>query len=165
MLRYLSGSLPVHVASAGWYAQPLGYGDGKLAPEPVSWHLTSLAHDLTVHAQNYQLVPHASIADLRERIIAAMPQRHAAWQQPGGAAPLTMSFFLDNDLNRYCYAVWCRCQSPSEFGARFREERNYRQLLGALERRIAETLAGKGDAPSGRTEDMPPLEPVEFRIT
>jgi hypothetical protein len=163
LLRYLSGALPVHVASGAWYARPIGRGEGQLPPEGLAWQLTSLAHDLTVHALNYHRVPRAAIDEIHRRVRTGLPERHDEWSR-GGRAPLTMSMFIDNDLNRYCYGVWCRCQRPDDFGRVFVDDRNYRQLLDALALRIDETRAGKGDAPSGDTNDLPPLGKVEFTV-
>lgn len=161
LLSYLGGTLPVHVASAAWYARSLGDGSGR--HDGLAWHLSSLAHDLTVHALNYHLIPRPAIEIMHERIRTGVSERYAAWER-GEPAPLTMSFFIDNDLNRYCYAVWCRCRAPSEFAGRFLDGRSFDQLLAALAVRLDETRAGRGDVASGDTRDLPPLQPVEFVV-
>jgi hypothetical protein len=164
LLMYLDGALPIHVAGRAWYDERLAHGPHSEEVHALRWHFVALAHDLTVHAQNYHLVPHAAIADLRERIVAALPERHAAWQQPGATAPLTLGLFFDLDFNKYVYGVWCRCEQPSDFRRVFGEPRNYRQLLDGLAIRIEETRAGKGDVPSERNDEMEAIETIEFQV-
>lgn len=152
--RYLEGTIPVHVASRAFYAARCGDRD-------MGWHLTTLAHDLTVHALNYHLVPRAIVRDLGARIRSALGGRIADLDRSGAVAPVTLAWFFDNDLNRYCYEVWFRCARPSEFAATFASPENLAQLHAALETRIRETLDGRGDA---ATEEGAELEHVELRL-
>jgi hypothetical protein len=124
----------------------------------------SLAHDLSVHALNYHLVPHATVADLAHRIRAAVPDRYAAWSRPGTITPLTLTYFYDNDFNRYTYAVWCRCERPEDFAAIFTAQRNYDQLVAALAVRLEETKAGRGDVASGDFDDVGALAETSFQV-
>jgi hypothetical protein len=130
----------------------------------LRFHFASFAHDLTVHALNYHLVPRACIEAFRARIVAAMPDRVASWRAPGAPGPLTLTTFYDNDLNRYGYAVWSRSDGPRDFARNFADPRNFDQLLGCLDRRIDETLRGLGDVPSGDTHDLAPLVPCAFEV-
>ena len=158
LTSYLAGCVPVHVASASFYdAIASSRGD-------LRFHFASFAHDLTVHALNYHLVPRASIETFRDCIERTMPERVAHWKEPGSSGPLTLTTFFDNDLNRYGYAVWSRCEAPEHFARLFAETRNHGQILDCLDRRIDETLRGLGDVPGGDTRDMPPLIPCEFQI-
>lgn len=161
--NYMRGYIPLHVASPGYYSMWTPTGGGR-SLEGVNWHFVSLAHDLTVHAQNYHRVPRRSLAILSDRIHEALPAEVLAWRRPGAMAPITLTYFYDNDFNRYCYAVWCRCRSVSDFGPLFEAERNFGQLLHALEVRLADTLAGKGYVPSGDSNDMPALTQTEFAV-
>jgi hypothetical protein len=165
LCRYMDGLIPLHVCTAAFYAAH-GVAPAADARDHASlaWHFTTLAHDLTVHAQNYHRVPRACIDALGARIRAAFPAAWPAWDRPGAAAPMTLASFYDNDLNRYCYAVWSRCRRAADFGPAFAAPAHLAQLYGALDVRIAETRAGKGDVPDGRAEEMAPLAPVEFRI-
>ncbi len=163
LCRYMEGLIPLHVASAGFYAsREIPRASDARDLDSLAWHFTTLAHDLTVHAQNYHRVPRASIDALGERIRAAFPAEWPTWDRPGATAPMTLAFFYDNDLNRYCYAVWSRSRRLADFARLFTA--NVGQLLATLDTRIAETREGKGDVPDGRTEDMAPLATTEFRI-
>jgi hypothetical protein len=128
------------------------------------WGLLSVAHDLSVHALNYHLVPHSAVADLANRIRDAIPERYDAWSQPAATAPLTLTYFYDNDFNRYTYAVWCRCAQPDDFAPIFAAKRNFDQLVAALEVRLEETKSGVGDVASGDFDDMEPLTETSFRV-
>ncbi len=162
---YLRGQLPVHVAPPAYYARRLaGAGAGHGGLGDLRFHFASFAHDLTVHALNYSAVPWSVVDTLRETITARAPERVAGWDAPEATAPLTLTTFFDNDLNRYCYEVWSRCEGPEDFARIFTHPRCLPQLLGALEVRLDETLAGKGDIPSADTRDLPPLAPAEFRL-
>ncbi len=165
LTSYLEGFVPAHVADGALYAGVAA--DPRRAPGrgDLRFHFASFAHDLTVHALNYHLVPRACIEAFRERIERAMPERVAAWREPGATGPLTLTTFFDNDLNRYGYAVWSRSEGPGDFARRFADPRNLAQLLDCLARRIDETLRGLGDVPSGDTHDMPPLVPCEFEVS
>lgn len=154
--RYLDGVIPIHVCTRDHY---LAFAE---RPAVIRWQLTTLVHDLSVHALNYHLVPRRLARRLGARIRSALPERASSWSGPAAAAPLTLAYFFDNDLNRYCYAVWSACDAPSGFAPAF--ERHLAQLEHALDVRIGETREGKGDVPSGNSDDMPPLTPTEFTI-
>lgn len=163
LTRYMDGVITLLVNAPPFYADLVA----RATPQErvgARWGLSSLAHDLSVHALNYHLVPRAAIADLAERIRRALPERHAGWQNPAAAAPLTLTYFYDNDFNRYTYAVWCACERPETFAATFLAERNYRQLVDALDVRLGETAAGIGDVESGVVDDMQPLAATAFAV-
>lgn len=156
---YLSGCVPVQLASDGFYRSVI---EGSAGTE-LQFHFTSLAHDLTVHALNYQLIPRSAITALSARIVSALPERYALWgAHPDAPGPLTLTTFFDNDLNRYCYAVWSRSTDPGDFSRVFSEY--FSQLTDCLDRRIAETLRGLGDVDSADTKDLTPLSPWEFDL-
>jgi hypothetical protein len=163
LLRYMDGLITVLVNAPAYYDSLLGGRLGRSRADP-RWGLLSVAHDLSVHALNYHLIPHAAVADLARRIRAALPERAAAWAEPAATAPLTLTYFYDNDLNRYTYAVWCRSERPGDFGSIFLAPHNYEQLLAALEIRLAETRSGRGDVPSGDFDDMEKLADTSFRV-
>ena len=158
---YVDGQIPVHVAPRAWYAQLLDRGDSE-SRALLQTHLTSLAHDLTVHALNYHLIPRQHVADLGDRLRAAVSERVPGWTRADAPIPLTLTYFVDNDLNRYCYEVWFRCERPGDFADLFGA--HYAELLAALDVRLRETREGKGDVPDGDTDHMPPLEPTAFRL-
>ncbi len=163
--RYMGGLITVLVNAPRFYALLLRSRQ-KVEPR---WALMSLAHDLSVHALNYHLVPHhlvphVAVADLASRIRSAIPERYAAWSQPAAAAPLTLTYFYDNDFNRYTYAVWCRSRKPEDFASIFVAPRNYDQLVAALEIRLGETKAGIGDVASGVVGDMAKLAETSFDV-
>lgn len=160
----LDGFVPLHVADGPLYPDVAADLAGAAGREDLRFHFASFAHDLTVHALNYHLVPGESIRSLREHVERALPGRHAAWRDPASAAPLTLATFFDNDLNRYGYAVWSRSERPSDFAALYAAPRNFKQLIECLDRRIDETLRGLGDVPSSDTKDMAPLAPCEFQV-
>ncbi len=157
--RYMHGVITLLVNAPSFYAS---LGRGRRS-DP-RWALMSVAHDLSVHALNYHLIPHAAVADLSRRIQAAIPDRYAAWSQPEATAPLTLTYFYDNDFNRYTYAVWCRAETPTAFASIFSARRNYEQLVAALEVRLAETKAGTGDVASGDVADMAQLAETSFDV-
>ena len=162
LLRYLDGVITVLINAPAFYGALL-----RAAPherDQARWGLMSTAHDLSVHALNYHLIPHSAVADLAERIRSAVPERYAAWSEPDAGAPLTLTYFFDNDLNRYTYAVWCRCERAEDFAAVFRAPHNYAQLVAALQARLAETQAGIGDVASGDFDDMAPLAETTFDL-
>jgi hypothetical protein len=162
LLRYLSGVITILVNVPAYYAGVLAAAEEVRAQ--ARWGLLSVGHDLSVHALNYHLVPHVAVADLAARIRTALPDRYAAWADPAAMAPLTLTYFFDNDFNRYTYAVWCRCDRPSDFAPLFRAERNYAQLVAALATRIEETRRGRGDVPSGDFDEVGPLAPTTFAV-
>lgn len=164
LLRYMQGTMTVLVNAPSYYASLLRPDQPPWVREDARWGLWSVAHDLSVHALNYHLVPHAAIADLSQRIERAVPDRHASWSDTGAIAPLTLTYFYDNDFNRYTYAVWCRCERPQDFGALFTARHNYDQLLAALDVRLDETRAGCGDVASGNFDDMGPLAETQFDV-
>lgn len=164
LLRYMHGLITVLVNAPAFYAPLTRPGVPRQQLDEARWGLLSLAHDLSVHALNYHLVPHAAVADLAARIRAAVPERYAAWAQPGTVPPLTLTYFYDNDLNRYTYAVWCRCARPEDFASVFLDPRNYQQLLAALAVRLEETTAGRGDVASGDFDEMGPLTATSFDV-
>lgn len=155
--RYAQGVISVHVCTRAFYASAGTHLAGML-----KWQVTTLVHDLTVHALNYHLIPRASALALGDRIRRALPDRAARWADRGASAPLTLAYFYDNDLNRYSYAVWSACSTPSDFASLF--DAHLGQLLRALDVRIEETRAGVGDVPSGNTRDMAKLTPTEFSV-
>jgi hypothetical protein len=158
---YLEGKIPIHVASEDFYEKKISSAKDPGSLGGLQFHLVSTGHDISVHALNYHLIPKVCIRDFKELIVGQLPERVTEWPQ-GAQAPLTLTFFLDNDLNRFCYAVWCRSANQSQFKQLFSE--NIGQLMGVLETRISETKAGKGDVASGDTNDMPELAHTEFRI-
>jgi hypothetical protein len=164
LLRYMHGVITLSISAPAFYERLVRTVVPPHERDQARWALMSVAHDLSVHALNYHLIPHAAISDLAERIRTAIPERYAAWSLPETVVPLTLTYFYDNDFNRYTYAVWCRCERPGDFAARFQAPRNYDQLIAALETRIAETKAGRGDVPSGDFDDMGPLAETRFEI-
>lgn len=162
--RYMSGVITVLVNAPAFYESLSSAGSRANPRDDPRWGLMSLAHDLSVHALNYHLIPHVAVADLANRIRAAVPERYAAWSQPGTMTPLTLTYFYDNDFNRYTYAVWCRCERPEDFGSIFVCRRNYDQLVAALEVRLEETKAGTGDVASGDFDDMGKLAETSFDV-
>jgi hypothetical protein len=159
--RYMSGVITLLVNSPSFY-QSLGVP--TQAGDDPRWGLLSLAHDLSVHALNYHLIPHSAVEDLADRIRAAVPDRYEAWSRPETVTPLTLTYFYDNDFNRYTYAVWCRCRRPEEFAPTFVARRNYEQLIAALDVRLEETKAGRGDVPSGNFDDMGKIAETSFDL-
>jgi hypothetical protein len=155
--RYMGGVITLLVNAPSFYES---LGD----PQKARWGLLSVAHDLSVHALNYHLIPHQAVADLAHRIRTALPARYEAWSRPTAAAPLTLTYFYDNDFNRYTYAVWCRCRRPDDFAPIFAAKRNYDQLVAALEIRLEETKKGIGDIASGDFDDMGALTETSFRV-
>ena len=164
LLRYMHGVITVLVCAPAFYDSLLRGGLRRRHRDQARWGLMSLAHDLSVHALNYHLIPHAAVTDLANRIRTAVPERYASWAQPGASAPLTLTYFYDNDFNRYAYAVWCRCERPAEFAALFLAKRNYDQLVDALELRLSETRSGRGDVASGDFDDMGKLAETSFDV-
>lgn len=159
MLAYLSGRVPVQLASDAFYERLLA---NRAAPHDLHFHFSSFAHDLTVHALNYQLVPRPAITALTDRVVSALTDRYASWEHPDAPGPLTLTTFFDNDLNRYCYAVWARSEDVSDFARLFLE--HLPQLTACLDLRIDETRRGLGDVASADTADLPPLQPWEFDL-
>jgi hypothetical protein len=164
LLRYMGGMMTVLVNGPEFYTSLLSPRTPPHQRDDARWGLLSLAHDLSVHALNYHLIPHAALIDLADRIRTAVPERHAAWSDADATAPLTLTYFYDNDFNRYTYAVWCRCEQPRDFAAIFTAPRNYDQLVAALDVRLAETRAGRGDVASGDFDDMRPLAETRFTV-
>lgn len=159
--RYMGGVITLLVNAPAFYksiSAPIQ------AREDPRWGLMSLAHDLSVHALNYHLIPHPAVVDLANRIRAAVPERYDAWSRPETVTPLTLTYFYDNDFNRYTYAVWCRCERPEDFAAIFVAKRNYDQLVAALEVRLEETKAGRGDVASGDFDEMGQLTTTSFDV-
>lgn len=161
LLRYLDGCVPVQLAPPGFYREVLARAGGVTRGE-LGFHFTSFAHDLSVHALNYQVMPAALRASIRARVVEALPARVASWAAPEAPGPLTLTAFFDNDVNRFCYAVWTASDTVDE--ALRVAEAHGAQLLACLDRRIAETVAGKGDVDSGDTHDMHPLDPWTFSV-
>ena len=161
--RYMHGVITLLVNAPSFYDDLVQRASDQ---ERVGarWGLSSIAHDLSVHALNYHLIPDAAVDDLAGRIRAALPARYADWSRAEASAPLTLTYFYDNDFNRYTYGVWCNCERPEDFAAIFLAERNYAQLVAALEIRLRETAAGIGDVASGVVDDMGPLTPTSFEI-
>ncbi|MEZ4391416.1 MAG: hypothetical protein R3A48_10005 [Polyangiales bacterium] len=159
LLRYLEGHVPVQLGSAAFYAAVCARRDRGLQGE-LGFHFTSFAHDLSVHALNYQVVPRALIDAIDARVREALPERVASWAAPEAEGPLTLTTFFDNDVNHYCYAVWSASATLREaltLGESLADE-----LLRCLDRRIDETREGLGDVPSGDTDDMKPLSRWSF---
>jgi hypothetical protein len=155
--RYMGGVITLLVNAPSFYESLANVGHAR-------WALLSVAHDLSVHALNYHLIPHSAVSNLANRIRSAIPDRYEAWSHPAAAAPLTLTYFYDNDFNRYTYAVWCRCQRPEDFGPIFTDKRNFEQLVEALEVRLGETKSGKGDVASGDFDDMAKLADTSFDV-
>ncbi len=158
LLRAMSAQWTIHLCSTAHYRKML-VGPHRAA---VEFQLMSMAHDVGVHALNYHLVPRRFVRELADRIRQALPERHATWSDPAALVPLHLTYFWDNDFNRYCYAVWCRTATPEAFDGLF--SKNFAQLAAALEVRLAEVRRGLGEVASGETKDMPPPQPVDFRI-
>jgi hypothetical protein len=161
LLRYLDGCVPVQLAPPSFYREVLARA-GEVTAGELGFHFTSFAHDLSVHALNYQVVPAGLRAAIRARVTTALPARVAAWEGPEAPGPLTLTAFFDNDVNRFCYAVWTASDTVDE--ALRVAESHSAQLLACLDHRIAETLAGKGDVASGDTHDLDPLAPWAFAV-
>jgi hypothetical protein len=161
---YLSGTIPIHVASEAFYKKKIASARDPGSLGALQFHLVSTGHDLSVHALNYHLIPRSCVTAIREQIYGSIPERASEWAD-GGDAPLTLTYFLDNDLNRFCYAVWCRSSSPEQFREIFAAPTNNDQLMNILDARLEETKAGKGDVASGDTNDMPALAHREFQIS
>lgn len=157
MRRVCEGTWTVHLCREPFYRE----ATVGLRARELRFQLGSLVHDVSTHALNYQLVPHRAVRTIAGRIAEALPQRWSAWPADDAPVPLQLSYFFDNDLNRYCYAVWCRTPTLDAFAPRF--ERHFDQLLRALELRLDE-LARHGDVASGDTRDMPPPTPVNFDV-
>lgn len=157
--RYLDGFLPIHAGTASFYQTTASAAHARGL---YGFHFCSVAHDLSVHALNYHMVPRWAIDRIRAAVSDAMPDRFAAWAAPGATAPLTIGYMLDNDLNRFCYSLWCRSDSPAQFATLF--ERHFDLLQTAIDLRIDETLRGVGDVASGDTNDMAPLTPTRFDL-
>lgn len=158
--RYMQGIITVLVNKPTFY-ESLARAEPR---EGMRWGFTSLAHDLSVHALNYHLVPHSAVVDLADRIHAAVPERYEAWARAETITPLTLTYFYDNDFNRYTYAVWSLCERPQDFPMIFGAKRNYDQLVAALEVRLEETKAGRGDVASGVIDDMGKLTETYFDL-
>lgn len=155
--RYMRGVITLLVNAPSFYESLSDVNQAR-------WGLMSVAHDLSVHALNYHLIPHTAVADLANRIRATLPERYEAWSRPAAAAPLTLTYFYDNDFNRYTYAVWCHCRQPDDFAPIFAAKRNYDQLVAALDVRLEETKKGIGDVASGDFDDMETLTETSFRL-
>jgi len=164
LLRYMDGTITVLVNSARFYESLRRPECGPQERERARWGLLSVAHDLSVHALNYHLIPHTAVVELGNRIRAALPERCCDWRRPETVAPLTMTYFFDNDLNRYAYSVWCRCRRPADFAPLFTAPRNFDQLLAALAVRLDETRQGRGDVASGEFDEMGPLTETSFEV-
>lgn len=163
MRTYLAGRVPVHLATPGFYdAVVAARDDGSLDPSELGFKFQSFAHDLTVHALNYQLVPRAAMDALSRRVVDALPERFAAWGAPDSLGPLTLTTFFDNDLNRFCYAVWSLSEDPESFARVFLE--HLPQLVACLDLRIEETRRGLGDVPDEDTKNLAPLGAWEFDV-
>lgn len=160
--RYLSGRIPVHLATPGFHDAIIAARGQPRDWSGLRFQFQSFAHDLTVHALNYQLVPRAAIDALAARITAALPERLAAWEAPDAPGPLTLTTFFDNDLNRFCYEVWSRSDDPAAFADLFLD--HLPQLMACLDRRIEETRQGLGDVPDGDTRNLRPLAPWDFDV-
>lgn len=161
--RYMDGAIPLLINAPSFYRRLVEHASPQERVGAL-WGLSSLAHDLSVHALNYHLVPRSAVADLARRIRDAAPARYASWSAADAPAPLTLTYFYDNDFNRYTYAVWCACERPGDFAGIFLAPANYAQLVAALEVRLAETAAGIGDVASGVVDDMAPLVATSFAI-
>ena len=162
LLRCLGGEITIAVRAPAFYEALLAEEDS--GRERMRWELMSVAHDLSVHALNYHLVPRSAVGDLGERIRTALSERHASWARPDAIAPLTLTYFYDNDLNRYAYAVWCRCERPADFPRIFTAPPNYEQLIAALAVRIRETKEGRGDVASGDFDEVGQLTETQFEV-
>lgn len=164
LVRYLNGAITLLVYAPSYYESLLSAASDVPERLDARWGLLSLAHDLSVHALNYHLIPHSAVADLATRIRAFLPERYAAWTRPETITPLTLTYFYDNDLNRYTYAVWCACERPPDFAPIFLAKRNYDQLLAALDVRLHETHAGRGDIASGDFDEVGKLTQTSFDV-
>ncbi len=114
LLRYLDGLVPVQLAPPSFYREVLARA-GEVTAGELGFHFTSFAHDLSVHALNYQVMP----ASLREAIRArvrrvAARARGVVGRSPRRRGQLTLTAFFDNDVNRFCYAVWTASDAVDE---------------------------------------------------
>ena len=162
MRMYLSGRVPVQLSSPGFYDSVLAARGETRDWSELQFQFQSFAHDLTVHALNYQLVPRAAIDAFTRRIVEALPERFAAWDHPEALGPLTLTTFFDNDLNRFCYAVWSMSEDPPSFAAAFLD--HLPQLMACLDARIEETRQGLGDVEDEDTRNLAPLSAWEFDV-
>ena len=162
MRLYLSGRVPVQLSTARYFDGVIAARGQRRDWSDLRFQFQSLAHDLTVHALNYQLIPRAAIEAVAARVIAALPERYAGWEPADAPGPLTLTTFFDNDLNRFCYAIWSRSDDPADFAAICLD--NLAQLLACLDARIEETLQGRGDVPDEDTNNLAPLRPWAFDI-
>jgi len=159
---YLEGRIPVHLATARFLDGVIAARGQRRDWIDLRFQFQSFAHDLTVHALNYQLIPRAAIDAVAARVIDALPERLAGWDHPDAPGPLTLTTFFDNDLNRFCYAIWSRSDDLADFAAICLD--NLPLLLACLDQRIAETRQGLGDVPDGDTKNLPPLAPWSFDV-
>ena len=84
--RYLDGFLPIHAGTATFYQTTASAAHARGI---YGFHFCSVAHDLSVHALNYHMVPRWAVDRIRTAVSDAMPDRFAAWAAPGATAPLT----------------------------------------------------------------------------
>ena len=162
MRMYLSGRVPVHLSTPGFYDAVLAARGEARDWSELRFPFQSFAHDLTVHALNYQLIPRAAIDALTRRIADALPERFAAWEHPDALGPLTLTTFFDNDVNRFCYAVWSLSEDPPSFADAFLD--HLPQLMACLDARIDETRRGLGDVADEDTQNLSPLSAWEFDV-
>jgi hypothetical protein len=163
LVQYLDGVIPVQQPSEGFLRQRLGPGEGpSLAPGARGLRTTlgSVMHDLTVHALNYSAIPEETRAWLRETVVPRLDGLALGWREDAGAGLRPLARFYDNDLNRYCYEVWARCEAPEDHRGVFLRPENLAQLQHALAVRLDEatvTLQG------GRLVEAERV-PVPFRL-
>jgi hypothetical protein len=162
MRMYLSGRVPVQLSTPGFYDALLASRGATPDREELRFQFESFAHDLTVHALNYQLIPRVAMDALTRRIVDALPERFAAWEHPDALGPLTLTTFFDNDLNRFCYAVWSQSEDPPSFAATFLD--HLPRLTACLDVRIEETRQGLGDVPDEDTQNLAPLSVWDFDL-
>lgn len=160
LLRSMNAHWTAHAWSPSMHAR---VRSDPAANREMRFALDSLAHDMTVHALNYHLVPRHVVADLAARIRTAFPEKVARWSDDA-ASCVQISYYWDNDFNRYCYAVWCRTESPRQFAGIFLKPANLEQLYSALEVRMDEVRRGLDAVPGGMTEHMPEPTPTSFEM-
>jgi hypothetical protein len=159
---YLAGCIPIHLGTPAFHDTLVAARGWKGERHERKFQFLSFAHDLSVHALNYQFVPRAAIEAFAARLREALPERYARWGAPDAAGPLTIATFFDNDLNRFCYALWSHAEAPADFAGLFAE--HLPQLMACLDQRIEETRRGLGDVPDQDSKSLPTLAPWEFAV-
>jgi hypothetical protein len=159
LISYYGGRIPIHMASPTFYTEFLR----KQPADSLQFHFASFVHDVSVHALNYHLIPHAVIEAMGGRVREAMGEMWDDWTADAvRTAPRAMPFFLDNDLNRWGYEIWAMAATPEQFIEIASRPHNVDQLRLALDVRIQEAHIGLGD--DGDGNGPPPFSPTHFSL-